>query len=147
MDSTVTSIEQLTLADINRLLEDSPYSAFLQLTCEAVDAHAGTLTLRMPMRPELERSAGSGQIHGGPIAGLVDTAGDFAVIMNVQRAVPTVSFSIDYLRPAFGDHLLAHAQTRRVGRTIGVADVDVVDATGKLVAVARGSYATAGGTA
>lgn len=142
MDSTLTRPERLTIAEITRLLDESPYIAFLGLTCEAVDSHGGALTLRMPMRAEMQRGADSGQFHGGPIAGLIDTAGDFAVMMTTGFSVPTVTFSVDYLRPAFGDHLLAHARTRRVGRTIGVADVEVTSSAGTLVAIGRGSYAT-----
>lgn len=142
MGSALIASQKLTNAEITRLLEGSPYIAFLGLTCEAADTDAGTLTLRMPMRAEMERGPGSGQFHGGPIAGLVDTAGDFAVMMAARFPVPTVTFSVDYLRPAFGDYLLAHARTRRVGRTIGVADVEVTNSAGSLVAIGRGSYAT-----
>ena len=49
------------------------------MTVDAVDAAAGRVSLRMPMRPELERGGGKGQFHGGAIASLVDTAGDMAV--------------------------------------------------------------------
>ena len=92
------------------------------------------------MRPEFERGAGSGQFHGGPIAALIDTVGDFAVALVVKGGVPTINFRVDYLRPSSGDFLVASASVRRVGRTIGVVDVDVFDDKERLTAVGRGCY-------
>jgi len=56
--------------------------------------------VRMALRPEFERGAGTGQFHGGPIAALIDTAGCFAVVMLLGQRVPTIHFSTDYLLPA-----------------------------------------------
>lgn len=135
----------LSVAGIQGLLDDSPFIAFLGLTCEEVDRDAGTVSLRMPMRVELERGLGTGQFHGGPIASLIDTAGDFAVVLAAGAGVPTVNFRVDYLRPSFGKSLLAKATVRRAGRTIAVADVDVFDEQERLTAVGRGCYAMAPG--
>ena len=88
---------------------------------------------------------GRGQFHGGAIAGLIDTAGDFALVILLGGGVPTINLRIDYLRPATGAALLAVASVRRAGRTIGVVDVDVTDPEGRLVAIGRGSYAMAVG--
>ncbi|MGQ7793636.1 PaaI family thioesterase [Faunimonas sp. B44] len=135
MSSARTSRE-----DIQKQLDASPFIAFMQLTCTEMDAEAGTITMTMPMRPELERGAGTGQFHGGPIASLIDTVGDFAVVMAAGGNVPTINFRVDYLRPAFGKTLVGKALIRRVGRTIAVIDIDVFDEGGKLTAVGRGCY-------
>src|SRR5207253_352967 len=81
---------------------------------------AGRLVLAMELRPELERRQGSGQWHGGPLAGLIDTAGDFAVALGLGAVVPTINFRVDYLRPAMTPRLTATATVRRAGRTVGV---------------------------
>lgn len=141
----MTDDARITATEVGKLLAASPYIAFLGLTCDDLDQAGGAITLRMPMRPELERSGGTGQFHGGPIAGLIDTAGDFAILLSVGAPIPTVNFRVDYLRPAFGSHLVAHARARRVGRSVGVADVDVVDAEGRLLAIGRGTYSTVAG--
>ena len=94
------------------------------------------------MRPEFERRPGSKQWHGGVIASLIDTAGDFAVGMMVGRGLPTVNFRVDYLRPAIDTALTAVARVRRAGKSVGVADVDVFDDKGSLLAVGRGTYST-----
>ena len=96
------------------------------------------------MRPEFERGRGSGQWHGGPIAAVIDTVGDYALVMLLGRPLPTINFRVDYLRPAVNTALTATARVRRNGRTVGVVDVDVVNDAGALVAIGRAAYATAG---
>ncbi len=129
------SIEQATA-----WLVSSPFNRFLGLTVEAVDSAAGTIAMRMPMRPEFERMAGTGQYHGGPVAAMIDTVGDFAVAVMVKGAVPTINFRVDYLRPCIGPFLLGRASVRRLGRTVGVVDIEVFDDQNRLCALGRGTY-------
>jgi uncharacterized protein (TIGR00369 family) len=127
---------------IQSMLERSAFIRFLGLQVVSLDAEREELVLRMPMRPELERGPGSGQFHGGPIAAFVDCVGDYVLAMLLGGGVPTINFRIDFLRPAVSSALLGHGRLRRAGRTIGVVDVDVHDAEGRLVAVGRGCYST-----
>ena len=53
----------------------------------------------------MERLAGSGQMHGGPIACLVDTAACYACMLVLGHGVPTINFRIDYLRPVIDTDL------------------------------------------
>ena len=107
-----------------------------------LDSKALEIAIELPMRPEFERRAGTGQWHGGPIAALIDTAGDYALALHAGGPVPTINFRTDYLRPAVDTSLTATARVRRAGRTVGVVDIDVTDDQGRLVAVGRGSYGT-----
>ena len=100
-------------------------------------------TMTAEMRPEFERGAGTGQWHGGPIAAAIDTVGDFALVMSVGRPLPTINFRVDYLRPAVNTALTLTATVRRAGRSVGVVDVDVMDAKGAVVAIGRATYSTA----
>ncbi len=131
---------QFTPETLDAWMKASPFISFMALELVSADAAAGRLTMKMPMRPEFERGAGSGQFHGGPIAALIDTVGDFAVAFVVKGGVPTINFRVDYLRPSSGAYLLASASVRRVGRTIGVVDIDVFDDQQRLTAVGRGCY-------
>ena len=135
----MSAVTPLTREQIQASMDRSPYIRFHQMQCESVDAEARTVVLRMPMRPELERAGGSGQWHGGAIAALIDTAGDYALALVVGGGVPTINFRTDFLRPA-GGALQATATIRRAGRTVGVVDVDVHDGEGRLVAIGRGCY-------
>lgn len=130
-------------ATVQGWLDRSPFIAFLGVRVESVDAEAGRVVMTMPMRPELERSGGGGgQFHGGPIAAFIDIVGDFAVAVKVGGGVPTINLRIDYLRPSTGERLTGAATARRVGRTVGVVDIDVTDAEGRLTAIGRGTYST-----
>ncbi len=130
----------LTAEEIQAMLDASPFIAFMNLRVTSLDAAAGEITMRMPLRPEFERKAGTGQFHGGPIAALIDTVGDYALAVALGGGVPTINFRTDYLRPAFNTDLIATARVRRAGRTVGVVDVDVMDESDRLLAVGRACY-------
>ena len=132
----------LSAADIQRMLDVSPFNLFLGLTVVAADPVRQEVTMRSVMRPEFERRPGSRQWHGGVIASVIDTAGDFAVGMMVGRGLPTVNFRVDYLKPAVDTALVAVSRVRRAGKSVGVADVDVFDEKGALLAIGRGTYST-----
>ncbi len=132
----------LDAAAVQRRLAGSPFIRLLDLTVLSADPARQEVVMRCPMRPEFERGAGSGQWHGGPIAGLIDTVGDFALVMLLGHVVPTINLRIDYLRPAVATALLATARVRRAGRSVGTVDVDVCDEAGALVAIGRATYAT-----
>jgi uncharacterized protein (TIGR00369 family) len=136
--------DAMNITTLQAWLDSSPYIRFLALKCDEMDADAGTLTMTMPTRAELERIAGSGQFHGGPIAGLIDTVGCFAVVMGTRAPVPTVNFRVDYLRPSSGPFLVGKALVRRAGKTAAVVDVDVFDSNGRLTAVGRCCFGAAG---
>ena len=135
-------VKTLSAADIQKMLDTSAFNLFLNITVENADPAKQEVTMRSVMRPEFERRPGSKQWHGGVIASLIDTAGDFAVGMMVGRGLPTVNFRVDYLKPAIDTALIAVAKVRRAGKSVGVADVDVFDEKGSLLAVGRGTYST-----
>jgi uncharacterized protein (TIGR00369 family) len=133
--------DSLSVDDVQALLDSSPFNKFLGLQVEVLNVASGEIAMRMPMRPELERGGPvTGQFHGGPVAALIDTVGDFAVAILVGGGVPTINFRVDYLRPSTGGSLVGKAIVRRVGRTVGVVDVDVYDEQNRLTAVGRGCY-------
>ena len=132
--------EPVSRDEIQRMLDDSPYIGFMKLDVISTDPDKDQVVIKMPMRPEFERRAGTGQYHGGAIAAFIDIAGDYAVVLKVGGGVPTINFRVDYLRPATNTALTATATTRRLGRSVAVVDIDVHDDDGKLCAVGRGTY-------
>lgn len=133
----------LGINELQARLQRSPFIRFLNLEVLECDIEAATIVMRLPMRDEFERLPESGQLHGGVIAAAIDTVGDYALIAQLNAAVPTINFRTDYLRPAMGPYFHVSATVRRAGRAIGVVDVDVTDSDGRLVAVGRGCYGTA----
>jgi uncharacterized protein (TIGR00369 family) len=136
------STPTLSLQDIQHHFDNSPYIRTLGLQTQKQDLEAGTLTVAVPWQAHFERGAGTRQWHGGPLAGIIDTVGDFALAQLLGRGLPTINFRVDYLRPAVGTDLTAVAQVRRNGRSVGVVDVDLFDQQQRLVATGRASYAT-----
>lgn len=134
------SDERLSAEQIQAAFDASPFLAFLSLRVVALDHDAATLTVVMPMRPELERRLGTGQFHGGPIAAFIDSVADYAIGMALGGGVPTINLRVDYVRPALGGSLTGTARVRRAGRTVALVDVDVYDEQQTLVAVGRGTY-------
>lgn len=137
--------EYLSQEELQAILDGSPFISSMGLSVADLDPANGQISLRMAMRPEFERRGGTGQYHGGAIAALIDIAGDYAIVMSVGGGVPTINFRTDYLRPATNTGLTATATVRRAGRTFAVVDIDVKDDDGRLIAVGRGTYATAKG--
>ena len=135
----------LDIATLQSYMDASPFILNAGMRITSVDHDSETLAMIMPLKPEFERQAGSGQFHGGPIASLIDTAGCFALIMMLGHGVPTVNFRTDYLRPAINTDLQAIATVRRVGRLVGIVDVDVFDDKEKLLAVGRGTFGSQSG--
>ncbi len=133
----------MTLAEIQARFERSPFISFLGLVVLEADHDKGRVKMRMPMRPEFERQANADQIHGGIISALIDTAGDYALIMTAGVGIPTINFRTDYLSPAKAGDLIAVAEVRKRGRSISVVDIEIRDASDKLIALGRGTYSTA----
>ena len=129
--------------EIQAHLGQSAFIELLNLTVPSADFIKQQLVMRAALRPEFERGRGSGQWHGGPIAAIVDTVGDYALVMLLGRPLPTVNFRVDYLRPAIDTAPIVTATVRRNGRLVGVVDVDVTNETGELLAIGRPTYATA----
>ena len=130
------------MARLRAEMERPPYHAVLRPQPVAVDAQAGTVTIRLPYREEFRRAPDAPGCHGGVIAALIDLAGHAAVAVTVGRMVPTIDLRIDYLRAPAGGDLTAHGKVLRAGRSIARADVEIVDDTNNVVAVGRGTYST-----
>ena len=133
----------LTISELQANLDRSPFIAFLGLKVVEADPAREQVTMTCTMRPEFERGAGTGQWHGGPLAAIIDTVGDYALVMALRRGLPTINFRVDYLRPAINTGLVITARVRRAGKSVGVVDVDVFDDRKVLIAVGRASYSTA----
>jgi uncharacterized protein (TIGR00369 family) len=128
--------------ELQKMLDNSPFIAFLGLRVTEADPANGRVTMECGMRPEFERGKGTGQWHGGPIAAIIDTVGDYALIMALRRGLPTINFRVDYLRPAIRTTLITTATVRRNGKSVGVVDVDVFNDRKVLLAVGRATYST-----
>ena len=122
---------------IETLLSVSPYHRFLDLKLVALDNDGGELRLLMPYQERLLGDMISRRYHGGAIAGLIDATGALAMMAKVGRDTPSITISIDYLRPAVATDLFAKAKIQKCGKKIGIVAVEVIDIDNRIVAIGR----------
>ncbi len=127
---------------LQSFMDASPFIRECGMRLVEADVDEQRLRIDMPLVARLERATGSKQFHGGAIASLIDTAGTFALVMLSAKAIPTINFRTDFLRPAIDTTLTAEAHVRKAGRTVGVVDIEVTDRDGQLVAIGRGTFGT-----
>ena len=97
-----------SVEELQSLLERSPFNSFSGAKIESIDYDTQTLVMSMPMRPEFERRALS-PWHGGLLP-LLSTQRGLRDGYSCRRAVPTINFRTDYLRPAINTSLTATAK-------------------------------------
>lgn len=125
-------------------IDNHGYLGWLGIRIEAFDD--GRAVLRLPRDEKLE-NPGSGAVHGGVVATMVDLASAIALRNTFDEpaggSLTTTDLNVSYLRPARGD-LLATGDVVRAGGTTGVAQVTVEgeasESEDPVVAVGRGTF-------
>ncbi|POX45810.1 thioesterase [Streptomyces sp. Ru71] len=132
------------LEEAQKVLAAQPFSALLGARLVAFGD--GAATLELDIREELRQQYGF--VHGGVLSYAADNALTFAAGSAAGGGVITAGFTIDYLRPAQGAVLRAHAEVVRAGRTRVVCRCDLTtvgeDGTEALCAVAQGTVSVIG---
>jgi uncharacterized protein (TIGR00369 family) len=104
---------------------------------ELVDAGSGEVEIAFEAGPQHINL--QGLVHGGMLATLADTAMGLAVrtVLDPGRRHVTVQIGIEFLSPGRPGRIVAHGRSVKIGRQLGFAEADVVDARGRLLALAR----------
>jgi acyl-CoA thioesterase len=112
-------------------------SALLGIRLEFVDDKQVTVSMAITER----HLNGHGSCHGGLLFALADTA--FALACNgSNQAAVAAAATIDFVSPGeLGEVLNATATMRVQGKRLGVYDIEVTAADGRLVALFRGRSA------
>lgn len=115
------------------LLNGSPF--YRHLGMEVVDAGEGRSRLRMPVKDDLKNLYGI--LHGGAVAALLDSSGTIAVgtLMGPDEVAVTVDQRINYISNMREGVLYGEGKALHRGRYTGVAQAEVRDEEGNLVAV------------
>jgi uncharacterized protein (TIGR00369 family) len=124
-------------------MAQTPFHQWLKPRLIAADGDAGAVTIHLTLRPEFRRLPDRLEIHGGVLAAMIDLTGHATVAAKLRHGVSTIDLRVDYLRLAGGAELRATGTAIKIGRTIGIVDVRVMDDQDRLVAVGRSSYLTA----
>jgi uncharacterized protein (TIGR00369 family) len=108
--------------DPQRLLDLVPYARFLGLSCAR---EAERLIVTMRFAPALIGDASIQALHGGTLAGLLESTAAFhALFVSEVSGMPkTISLTIDYLRSARAVDTSCEATVIRQGRRFVVIQV------------------------
>ncbi len=93
---------------------------------------------RVPIRDDLRQPAGL--MHGGVMSSLVESVCSRATALTVMgdgMAAMGQSIAVSFIRPITSSHAEVRAQARHRGRTSWVWDAEVLNADGKLCALAQ----------
>jgi uncharacterized protein (TIGR00369 family) len=85
-----------------------------------------------------------GTLHGGVLCDVADAAMGiaYASTLGDGESFTTLELKINFLRPFRNGTLTATARVVKAGRTVGLAECDVTDATGRLIARAMSTCMT-----
>jgi uncharacterized protein (TIGR00369 family) len=133
---------QSTFEFVRDNIAATPFHQWLLPELTEVDEAAGSVTVRLRIRPEFCRLPGRPELHGAVVAAMVDISGHAAVCAKVLHSVATIDMRVDYLRMAAGTEIVAVATAVKVGRTIGVVDVQISDDQKRVVAIGRAAFVT-----
>jgi uncharacterized protein (TIGR00369 family) len=133
--------EALTLEKLQAMITRGPYHQWLGL--KVAGFSEGTIEVTATWREEFVVNPERRYTHGGILAALVDLAADWAIATKLGRPFPTVDMRVDYHRAAMPGDLTARGRIVKLGSTFTVAEGEVLDQQGALVASGRGTYYTA----
>jgi len=94
------------------------------------------------------RCTAGGQLHGGALMGLADSAGGLCAYLNLPEGASgtaTTTSATNFLRAVREGYVEAVARPLHVGRTVIVVDTELRDAGGRLVARTTQTQAVLGG--
>lgn len=110
-----------------RVRESFGRQAFMTfLRAELAEVAPGAVDIRLPYRAELSQQHGF--FHGGVVGTLADNACGYAAftLAPADSSILTVEYKVNLMAPAAGEALLARGRVIRPGRSLVVAQADVV---------------------
>ena len=107
------------------------------LGARLVSVSPGMVEIALTPQPAVSQQHGF--VHAGAVSAIADSAAGYAALsmMPAGTGVLTTEFKINLLAPAAGDRLLARGRVVKAGRTLTLAQAEVIAETGgqeKLVA-------------
>jgi uncharacterized protein (TIGR00369 family) len=137
----MSEIQQLTKEQVEEMLTRGPYHQWLGL--RVIEVGDGTIEIGATWREEWVVNPQRRYTHGGILAALVDLTADWALVSKTGRGVPTIDLRVDYHRAAMPGDLVARGKVIKFGSAISVAEAQIFDEAGNLLASGRGVYSTA----
>ena len=118
---------------VNALTNRCPY--FELLSMGIVEVGIGFSVLEIDLAEKHLQPFGF--VHGGVYASIIDAATFWAVFYGIKEqndGVTTADLKLNYLAPATSGKLIAKGRQIKLGKTLGYAEAEVCDDSGKIVA-------------
>ncbi len=118
----------------------APVAALIGFRPTAIDR--GKAVFQLEAGPQHANPMGT--LHGGIVCDVADAAMGtaYASTLGEGESFTTLELKINFLRPFWNGTLIATGRVVKAGRTIGLAECDVTDAEGRLVARAMSTCMT-----
>ena len=133
--------ENVTPQRVQQLITSAPFHQWLGL--EVIAVRPDSIELKAAWREEWVVNPERRYTHGGVLAALIDLAADYALVSRTGRGVPTIDIRVDYHSPAMPGDLTLRGNVIKWGSQFSVAEAQIFDQQGKLLASGRGTYLTA----
>ena len=129
------------IAGRRRVFEEQPsLNQSMGLRLEA--AGPGWARMRMELEPQVMNPFGS--VHGGAICSLIDSAAGSAIAAGCapdsDRIMGTIDMQVHFLERATGGELIGEGRLVRAGNAVAIAQVDVRNDAGALVAIGTATF-------
>jgi uncharacterized protein (TIGR00369 family) len=133
--------DEITIERAQEMIDRGAYHRWLGIKVMAL--HDDGIELTAKWREEWVVNPERRYTHGGVLAALIDLAADWAMVKKTGRGVPTIDMRVDYHSPALPGDLTLRGKIVRMGGQFSVAETQIFDVQGKLLASGRGTYFTA----
>ena len=142
--STLTDEQREAISKVGYFMQEYiPFNKYIGLEIIAVGPDYALL--RLPFKEELVGDPQRRAIHGGVLSSVLDVAGGtvcWAAMMSLGSRVSTVDLRVDYLRKGLCEELHCEAKLVRLGRSVGVARMEVFPVSNRehVIATGQGVY-------
>ncbi|MFC3041852.1 PaaI family thioesterase [Virgibacillus xinjiangensis] len=124
------------LNDVRESFESSPF--FSHIGFEILEFEEGNIRLKLPIRRELLNANES--LHGGVHATMLDLSLGMAIRSVTKTRCTTISLNVNYLSPSIEGEVFATAKIVKQGYRMVVAEGEMMDEAGNLLAKGIGTY-------
>ncbi|MEW6350555.1 MAG: PaaI family thioesterase [Thermodesulfobacteriota bacterium] len=113
-------------------ISKAPYFELLSMSLKSFDIGSSVLEIEL----QGKHLQPFGFVHGGVFCSIIDAAAFWALWAELDETngITSVDLKLNYLAPAQHGRLTAVGRRIKLGKTLGLADVEVTDAAGKVVA-------------
>jgi len=129
---------KLSVRETNRVLREIPFNQLLGM--RVWRAHRDGITVECRISKRLLNSARV--LHGGVCASLADAAVGIAIHRHLgnHHRITTVEMKINYFLPVKEGRVFARSHLLRVGSTLCIGRVDIVDSQRRAIGTALVTY-------